>query len=335
MTSFIVRTRTIRKKFVRYVKYAIDAMYASLLLETAYFKILRARKANRTIYCVFDTICSPPSYGDFFNCVMLARLLATYAPTKFVYVNDTHRGDWPSFRFTSNSAAEEGQLEIARTLLKDRVDLSVTSWNEFKTQIVNNKESYIIFGNLVRRRLGIYSWPNSLMANLYRRSPSKESWLINSSDLQDPNFSDLGLQRNGYLAWNVRFYPEELHRNNTKDSIVETLDYLNRVHGNLPIVIVTDPNSVEHFKEIFERIDQKVVFAVSSNRGFVSDMSIVVNSRSFYCHNAGGMAAIAIHSNTKYEISQRWLFLPQVFSHVREIPWRRDSQFYFPLNIEQ
>lgn len=284
-------------------KWAIEKREADYIL-----KRIQADDFDEAII-VYDLKVSPPTYGDFFYVVMIARFFLTIGKkVRFYIINTEYREDTlAAYGHNGTDALLSRLLELPNVLLKNKnMQMTVTTLDnvlETIRKFAFVKSTMVVFQNKVIKRQSIYNHSynliNRLVSSLDNQSLFK--YLLNSYDfvglphLQYPDIS--------YITWGARYSDKwGFQRNLTEQEIANIYKSLKNKFPHHEIMIVSDETGCDHFREVFQRLRLPCLFSKDFSKTFMGDCALVLGSDYYFQLRGGGIGLAPMFSILPYNI---------------------------------
>lgn len=252
---------------------------------------------------VYDCAVSPPTYGDFFDYLMLAVLCQRRGVyIDFYILNDAYRLDWT-----------EGGIvgELAKCRVKEFRDIAVTflsdgtssvSIKDFKdiVQTVANYNNKVFLRDFILRREGIYEL---VLWGINRTDDDLGFPLADSVWKEACSNRGFTLPFSGdYISWHIRAGSK--WSCDEDDDIEDCKRFLDKLmtYSKIPVIICCNPFSVP-LLSVLER--NNVYFSKEFSSGFIDDALISIGSKLFVQNGGGGLFTVVTYFNSNYYISEK------------------------------
>ena len=284
---------------------------------------------------VYDCLVSPPTFGDFFRYLMLARYIKKKGKNvKIIIINEEYRGNkknsWGRIKNNKKKINEILNLYNQVSLKLLNSNSYFMNWKFFYKNYLHNEKFNIFLKNEVEKRKPTYLYSNYYLNKYlkYERSSFKENFIlkknkkINIPKKISRKFISVGLR---YSKISNEF------RNVTIEEIILIISKLKQKYKNIPIILLT---SYEDFLNLRNSNFQKmegVYFSKSFNKNIFDDVDIILNSKYYLQLKGGGIGDIAIFSNIRYLIIAQYPgFIDKItFSkNKKTFVWQRKNQIY-------
>ena len=323
---------------IRYLNYKVSNFffryYKILFIKSEIKKINNIENIDRDVYLFYDNYSSPHSYGDFFNMLMLSRVLASqFKKVNFFVIDGDYRLDWI---LNDNDKINylNDQKIIANTFTKKKnIKYKTLLWNDFlKFSENSNFNSKILFKNRIQNRKSIYNFAIDFINNFINsRSKSYNySFLLNKNNFKLANNFFLNQK---YITVNVRRSNWSKYRD-TKDFEFKTIiESLINKFKKYKILIISDDLGCKYFKRISNKYNFNCYFSKDYGKSFIDDVSLILNSDFYFQYKGGGMAVIPIFSKISYLIIQK-LDNDKMIDEKKFVYWQKKNQKFINESLD-
>ena len=292
---------------------------------------LRALLGNEqaSIQIFYDNFVSPPTYGDFFQVVMLARYLkASGADVIFTIVdNGYRRHDWETLDLDEQVSLVQDQVELASKLLDAEIEVLTET---------PNSSSYIVFGANVLARLAIYDKTPLLLNKLIETSeePLPADFLLPISWGMELG-QDLNLQGVPFVAWGIRKGVWGLDRDNTQEQVITDFRDLRKLFPGHRILLLSTPNGIEWVLSILHEsgdldssANEAQLLFPQPTPGFINAIPWVLSADEYFQKEGGGMGIVPIFSEVPYLIVSKYqgIHYQHQFHGEKVVAWASPRQ---------
>ena len=263
----------------------------------------------RKAIIVYDRQSSPPTFGDYFYTVMLARYFtAQEIPTSFLIIDEEYRRDWTVLGTKGMLQRSDDHLTFAKLLLLDKfVNIEKCSWMECRDRLSGVKSSIdgsiIIFREKVLSRSPIY--PHSLnVLNYLCRDLKEESvnrFLLSFDEFErQVPFENIDKP---YITYHCRRTEKStsLFRNTADEEFLKVYCRLTELYSAHMILIVSDEVGCRHFRSLATRYNLDCKFSKDYSDSFFGDCGLVLGGDYHFALRGGGIDSISMFSHNPYE----------------------------------
>lgn len=272
---------------------------------------------------IYDNSISPPSYGDFINVLMIARVLSAYQVDVKLVLTKTDSYSFFPDRFTTDElidfVAEE--IEIAKTLVQG-VTIELTTSQELD-ELINRDTTngrYVVFHQIVQNKRPIYHLAFNLTKSLLKKSSPETKNLV----LFARHLSFVSKQRSPqvqYVAFACRWNQSwGQYRNMSTELFVNMVKLLTAEFPTFEIIAVSDRIGCDHFRRIADDNQLVCQFSKDYSDSFLGDAALVLNSEAWVQIRGGGIGMIPLWSDLPF------LFFGRISSEQALLS-RKTSQF--------
>jgi hypothetical protein len=298
--------------FSQYDRYLYK--YARVRLEEQKIKrLLSENEPKLNLIC--DLKCTPPSYGDYVEFLMAARILSTrFKVTLIIVINDL-RSDWKDLKGHEQQNRINDFNALAQlALLNCGAELKVVeSFSEVSNLIMG---SQTVLFDFVCKRKPIYWDLKFLNKRLYRSLGCEPKVLLDQikfSDLKSiPNFR--------YVLWHIR--TESIWNRDqdmSSDGIIYNYMLLRRVLGSeIRIIVCGNEKGLQRVMDLSSHYNLNLTSARKYSDSFIGDLELLGKCEFFLQVGGGGFTEYAWNSSVPFlVVSFPWK--PRDFRIFRKI----------------
>jgi hypothetical protein len=303
--------KVILDSFVEIKKVSFEKYIARKTINKIYKK-----KLSKAVI-IYDNFCSPPTFGDFFFVLMLARyFLAHNVKTRLIIIDGEYREDWSLLDVDEKNNLVRINLEAAKIFLakqESQIDLIRPEDLQKNIIIESASGSYILFKDLVRQRLPIYKHAlntlNFLCEKMQKEVMSK--FLLSAQELQGK--IKFNVPDKPYVTWNCRYSQKwELERNANDIEFIRIYAVLHSLFPDHEIMIVSDKVGCDYFRKVAMTNSLSCLYSKDYSDSLIGDGALILNSDYFYVLRGGGITVFPLFSKLPYKV---------VFNGSNEIEW--------------
>lgn len=313
----VARFILLHKYYVKMRKRLYEKREADYLL-----KRLRADDFEEAVI-VYDLKVSPPTYGDFFYVVMIARFfLIIGKKVKFIIINSEFRKD------TLNAYADEEchelvvrLSELLEIILKEKnCDTQIMCWHDWAKTIDKFEKAekvLIVFKHKVINRVSIYDHCFNLINRLVSPLDSDQlnKFLLSKDDIASS--VHIKYPPMPYITWAARYSTKWGFRRNIEDNeFIEIYTSLHALYPSCAIMIVSDEIGCNYFKKLAQKNNLPSLFSKDFSGTFMGDCALVLGSDYFFQLRGGGISLAATYSSLPYCI---------ICELVHEAAWKKNG----------
>lgn len=285
----------------------------------------------------YDNLVSPPTYGDMFFSVMIARYLSVNGIRVCFYLIDSERRhDWCCLSQTDADVFVDAQVNLIRLICNSPlVEVNRIAWSDYSKNSLNIPSGSIVpFVESVENRVPIYhsyyELLNQLLSNLEIELLDKT--LLSYRELSP--YIDIEQPPSGaYITVGCRYHrSSDEARNLLEDEFVAVYRYLKRRFPNHMVMIVSCATGCEHFSELAKQNNFDCIFSKQYSSTFVGDGALILNSAFFFILKGGGISIFPQCSRVPYECYQK-LAGELMWSKTKYASWQAGDQFFFNTDL--
>ncbi len=297
----------------------------------AAFNLDVSSNPNSTVLIKYSHETNPPTYGDFFIILMVARFISLNGFRVSFIIDDQIRseGVWSYLNPDQQDSFVLDQITLARQYLNANCEILVTGKfcheSSASTPIIDSNTENVI---------------DAFPQTLFHWSPYLLELLINTYSWKIPDkfllSSEKPLMNEPYIAWNVRKSVWARYRDTSARSLKRDFAALREIFPNHSIVILSNKDGLSFaFKELANLEPPepfkigKIQILPQPDDGYIEAISWVLNSDFYFQRNGGGMSVIAIFSYTPYTIfSVEKTSFHEKFRKTNVSPWSTKNQIF-------
>jgi hypothetical protein len=282
-------------------------------------------KRNLNISLVYNHEFHPPTYGDYFIVVMIARFLSLSGHKVNLIIKDTVRvgAVWNALNLNEQDSFVKDQISLAKKLLNKNCELILIDKNKTNLNIIDKVSADI----QIDSKFFINWCPHliHLLIKKYKWPIPTEFLLKGAKKLDDEK----------YLTWNVRKSIWAIHRDTSEESLIEDFKEIRTHFPSYSIIILSNKIGIDFaFKTLFGTKSPKIIswetirVIPQPNDGFSGAIETILDSSFYFQRNGGGMALVPIFSEIPYLIFpiEKTNFLGHKKSRIA--PWASSDQIF-------
>jgi hypothetical protein len=291
--------------------------------------------AQKTLI-VYDYSISPPTFGDYFGVVMLARYFVTLEiNVDFVIIDGQYRDDWGLCDKKSKSEMILMHIKTAKLILdKSYSNIEILQWMEFKEKyfdLVDSKLCFPVRDGILTRTIPLYTHAYNIVNYLCAEHDKDfiDKFLLSHEMLIDK--VEITMPTKPYITWGCRYskvWGKE--RNLTEIEFLKIYQRLRNLYPDHEIMIVSDMIGCEYFKRIASQNNIQCLFSKNYSNNLFSDGVLILGSTYFYILRGGGISVFPQFSRVPHE-RVTYLMHESIWSDGRGASWASNDQVYRPL----
>ena len=330
-----------RRKYLRPVYLPLfEPLYRNYLLLsqlvlarriTREFNFAINKDPNSTVVVKYDHTCSPPTYGDFFIILMIARFISLSGyKVRFEIIDSNRFGAiWNKLDIGDQDLFVLDQIKLAQKYLNKNCQVIIDGkFSSNSTPSTHGNKS------IVPNHVVVYS------GEFYRWAPYFLHLLIEKYKWQVPNGFLLKSMREKpvekFVAWNVRKSKWANYRDTDVASLFKDYLELRTLFPTHSIVILSNQEGLDFAFNNLKRLDTTFSSFLASgrvsaqpNEGYLGAIDWILDSDFYFQRSGGGMGAVAIFSSVPYVMYS--IEQTSFFGHHRNkkiAPWSAKNQVF-------
>jgi len=295
------------------------------------------------IRLVYNNSCSPPTYGNFVEVVMLARYLSLIGFAVDFVVIDAEKGnlDWKHRGLSAHQEDEfvQEQVALAYYLLPETVSVHLLGDSEGQANFASTKASFTLFKGKVESAVDITPQCVYLLHELVEASGSSppSGFLLDRSQFSVP--ANAYSRSRPYVVWHVRRGIWDHERNPGEMILCEDFAELRRSFPNHTIMLLSTASGIEFTKEVLARRGCTLnwetggpILEGQPDSGFIAAIPWLLGADFYYQRVGGGIALIALVSDIPYLMLLNDIgYWEGIARGDRMAPWANENQRTFVL----
>lgn len=318
---------TYRRILGRRKKIFFEKKEANLILNK-----IKDKKLQKAIV-VYDYLSSPPTFGDFFCTVMLARYFACQGIlTNFVILNGEYRGDWKDFDEEGKEERNLQHIKLAKILLSyGHASVEVINWKQFMSRL--DEKSFdgkdIIFSKNVLSRSVVYANALNVLNYLCLDTSQdllKKFLLTEAVFFEHTTYKKIEQQ---YITYHCRRSEKStsLIRNTQDEEFIQICARLKDLYPSHKVLVLSDMTGYKYFKNLAEKHGLEYLFSKEYSESFFGDCGLLLGGAYHFTLRGGGIDMISIFSQSPYEHFASPIN-DDVLSNGKAASWSTTNQFY-------
>jgi len=300
---------------------------------------LQEQLDDTCILIYYDNRVSPPTYGDYYCVLMLARMLSLMGfPVVFKVVDCIERrSDWLSLTAKEQDQFVAEQMELARLVLPSSIQVILESAPHFDTAKTVSLGNHVLLGDWINDRKPIYVMAWSLLGELFnlRDRSLPEGFLLQASDF--PEMETQAKQIGPYIAWHTRRGLWRESSDTTDANIVRDYVDLVKAFPEYKILLFSTPAGIEHTINVLRSANESTNILAEEGRlipqlepGFHKAVPWILGASFYFQRLGGGIDLVPIFSKLPYLVFMNDPFATSHFAHSgrKILPWSREDQRY-------
>ena len=265
------------------------------------FVKLTSESNPKTLQISYNNAISPPTYGDFFSVLMLARFIALSGhKLRFTILDHSRRESWTPLTIGEQDRFISDQISLARYLLPVDVRIEFLDVQSSESSSLTEKSENRIGDGLLPNGRALYVESAYFLQCLI----AKYGWEIPVGFLlRKPT----GVQEVPYIAWHIRRGRSDQRRNSSVTSIQNDFKQLRALFPNHAIKLFSDESGLEFAffaltgsGEVKSYWDNNVQVMPQSAKGYIEAIPEVISADFYFQRNGGGIGIIPVFSSMPY-----------------------------------
>lgn len=260
----------------------------------------------------YDNECSPPTYGDLFQVLMLTRFLALKGMNlEFVLLDDgRRRSDWDALSPAAQEELVAEQIVLAKILLPHRVPVRKINQRRTSIKIAKNDDVHEVLGQAAIAGAPLYTVSPGLLDKCYRNQQLDQSSAFLLENAGHPPQKTLTSENAGpYVAWHIRKGLWSEKRDSTKNSIIQDFHELRDIFPAHSLMIFSSTPGIEFALAVLgeigalQKMNAEGLYLLGQpSPGFANAIPLILKSDFYFQRLGGGIGMVPIFSRIPYLI---------------------------------
>lgn len=276
---------------------------------------------KKTMVVVYDCHCSPPTLGDFFCTMMMARFfLLKKKKVKFYIVQDNVRKEnWKRLKKKNYKKKIREFENLAKILLKNtssNFTVSCVKFSYLKNKVLMSNKFQIFFKERILERKKIYNFCTNLIFKIVINEGSnfRKKFLLNKNTFSKTYKNKI---KNDYVTVHLRKainnknsdYSKHISQwRNIDDNEIDKI--LGNIHKKFPkhmIYVISDKFGTKYLKKIIlkknnltSNMIKKIKFSKDFTKSFLEDGHTILNSKYYFQIWGGGPCVFTYFSKINF-----------------------------------
>lgn len=279
----------------------------------------------------YDHSCSPPTYGDYFIILMIARFISMSGyRVRFEIIDSFRLGAiWEELDEFNQDLFVLDQIKLAQKYLTNKCQIIIYGKFSSKSTLTEQESKPILSNHILVYSNGFYQWAPYFLHLLVK----KYHWQVpNGFLLKSSKVKPL----KNYVAWNVRKSKWANYRDTDATSLLKDFLELRNLFPNHSIVILSNQEGLDFALKELKRLEITFHSFLASGRilaqpdkGYTGAIDWILNSDFYFQRSGGGMGVVAIFSSVPYVMYS--IEQTSFFGHYRNkqiVPWSTNNQVF-------
>lgn len=286
---------------------------------------------NSTITIKYDHKSSPPTYGDYFIILMIARFVSMSGFKVKFEIIDLYRSGvvWNALKEEAQDLFVLDQIELAKKFLNENCQIFIHGKFMEKSTPMWNEDAPSVSDNIDVYSESFYQWaPYFLHLLITKHKWQTPNGFLLEAKNKKPEFR--------FVAWNVRKSIWAAYRDTDANSLTRDFAEIRKLYPTHSVVILSNQEglafAVSELKKsdvAFENLIAQRKILLQPDGGFVGGINWVLHSDFYFQRSGGGMGIIAIFSSVPYLMYS--IEKTSFFGHYRNkkiAPWSAEDQIF-------
>lgn len=282
---------------------------------------------NKLIYVVYDIYSAPITFGDYYYYVLLTRyILSRNIKCKFLIIDTNLNTEWKHYPSFAKIILDEQKTLTNLFLNNPQLEIEHINNKYLKNLQIGENEHYVFKKRVLKRQktnLFMFSMFN------YLKIEKPYHFLLKKDEFKSNHQSFSNLLTKEYITFNFRFNKSYgADRNTSKVDANKIINSLSKVFNNHKIVIVSDKEGCDYFKNSINYDSEKILFSKDLGETFVDDIALIANSQFYFQHIGGGLGFI-ISTITDLKQFQNWRNYgrnEKIYKFTKPFFWLNENQ---------
>ena len=289
------------------------------------------KQPNPTIVIKYDHSSSPPTYGDYFIILMIARFVSMSGYKVRFEIIDLYRSGavWGALNIETQDLFVLDQIKLAQEFLNK--DCQIVIYGKYMNTPTTSlkKEPSLNLDEVHLHTEAFYQWAPYFIHLLI----IKYKWPIPAGFLLEAKNSKPTFR---YVAWNIRKSIWANHRDTDTNSLIRDFREIRKLYPAHSIMILSNREGTAFAAAELDKSDPtfadllaRGLVILQPNDGFLGGINWVLNSDFYFQRSGGGMGVAAIFSSIPYV--QYSIEKTSFFGHYRNrkiAPWSAENQIF-------
>ena len=305
---------------------------------TKSFNFAISKQPNSTIIIKYDHCSSPPTYGDYFVILMIARFISMSGhKVRFEIIDQIRSGNvWNALNIEAQDLFVLDQIKLAQEFLTE--DCQIVIYGKFmnKSKSPLKKNSSPILDEIEIYPNSFYKWAPYFLHLLI----AKHEWPIPTGFLLEAKSKRPEFR---FVAWNVRKSIWANYRDTDTSSLFRDFTEIRKLYPAHSIMILSNKEGIDFAVTELKMSDPtfadllaRGIVLTQPNDGFLGGIDWILHSDFYFQRSGGGMGIPAIFSSIPYV--QYSIEKTSFFGHYRNrkiTPWAAEDQIFKRLFVKK
>jgi hypothetical protein len=302
------------------------------------FNISLKNHPESIIVIGYDNSNSPPTYGDYFVVLMVARFISMSGNQVRFEISDTQRGGkvWDTLRVEEQDSFVLDQIFLAQEYLNDNCQIIVKGKFQGESTYKSNEKMKWERNCIEVQTKEFYQWAPYFLHLLIQR----HDWKIPSNFLLK---AKIGRPDFNYVTWHIRKSTWAKYRDTNVASLKRDFEEIRHLFPTHKIIVLSNQEGLEFSFRMLDDLNPSFTALVSQgkvlpqpDRGYIGAISWILNSDFYFQRSGGGIGIIPIFSSVPYVMYS--IEKTSFFGHHRNkkiAPWSTENQIFKRLFVKK
>ena len=259
---------------------------------------------NKNLIMTYDCKVSPPTYGDFFRYLMIAKYYKIKKRNViFIIIIGEYRGGWKRLKDKKGIMSHQKILiDIYKFVFGNTKNLKLLNWKEFDKYRKKNSFNILFKADTLMRK------PTYFLSTFFLNKKIKKEkeefinkFLFKKKKIINKKFKK-DFKNSKFITFSVRFYPKPYSqiRNIDYENFLKSIKIIKKRFLNHKILIISDDNGCSLLKKFSKKKKLDLKFSKNYSNTYVDDGNLILNSNLNIQYTGGGISEFAIFSKVPY-----------------------------------
>ncbi len=259
---------------------------------------------GKSLILTYDCKVSPPTYGDFFRYLMIAKYYKIKKRNViFIIIIGEYRGGWKRLKDKNGIISHLKVLtNIYRFVFGNTKNLKLIKWKQFDEYRKKNNFNILFKADTLMRK------PTYFLSTFFLNKKIKNEkdafvnkFLFKKKKINNKKFQK-DFKNSKYVTFSVRLYPKPYSqiRNIDYQNFLKSIRIIKKRFLNYKILIISDNNGCSLLKKFSKKKKLDLKFSKNYSKTYIDDGNLILNSHLNIQYTGGGISEFAIFSKVPY-----------------------------------
>ena len=259
---------------------------------------------DKTLILTYDCKVSPPTYGDFFRYLMIAKYYEIKKKNViFIIIIGEYRGGWKRLKNKKGIINHLKVLkDIYRFVFGNTNNLKLINWKQFSNYHKKN-DLDILFKTDTLMRTPTYFLSTFFLKKKIKKEKKEfiNKFLFKKKKIKNKKFQK-DFKNSEFVTFSVRFYPKPYSqiRNIDYENFLKSIKIIKKRFFNFKILIISDKYGCKVLEKFSKKNKLNLKFSKYYSKTYVDDGNLILNSKFNIQYIGGGISEFAIFSKVPY-----------------------------------